>query len=230
MNKVSLFTLIVPREEGPRWQGFFDEMELKTLFSFPCLGTAGQSLRRKLGLLSDEKTLFVAATPHKKVRRIMRGAVSDMGLNVAGSGIAMALPLTSAGGQTALNFLLGGQEFDPNEVNAMDFSVYPYSLIVAIAEGGSSDAVMDAARSASAGGGTVVHAKGTAGKDADKFLGVALAEEKEMILILVREEARREVMRAIMDQAGIHSPAHTVLFSLPVENIAGLKSVMKEED
>ena len=33
-------------------------------------------------------------------------------------------------------------------------------------------------------------------------------------------------MRAIMDQAGIESPAHTVMFTLPVESVAGLKSIM----
>ena len=88
---------------------------------------------------------------------------------------------------------------------------------------------MEAARSAGAGGGTVVHAKGTAAEEARKFLGVSLAAEKEMVLILLRQETRRAVMRAIMDQAGVHTPAHTILFSLPVEDIAGLKSVMQQE-
>lgn len=36
-----------------------------------------------------------------------------------------------------------------------------YELLVAIANQGSIDNVMDAARSANAGGGTVIHAKGT---------------------------------------------------------------------
>ena len=37
---------------------------------------------------------------------------------------------------------------------------------------------------------------------------------------------KKAIMRAIMDQAGIQSPAHTVMFSLPVESVAGLRSVM----
>ena len=229
MNKLTLFTLIVPRERGDAWHGYLRDMGQRVRFSFPCLGTAGQGLLERLGLKSSEKTLILAAVPHSLTRRLLRGCVSDMGLNVAGSGIAMAIPFESAGGQTALNLLLGGQEFDPNEVKKMDISVYPYSLIVAIAESGSSDAVMEAARSAGAGGGTVIHAKGTAAEEARKFLGVSLAPEKEMILILLRQESRRDVMRAIMDKAGVTSPAHTILFSLPVEDIAGLRSIMKEE-
>ena len=37
-------------------------------------------------------------------------------------------------------------------------------------------------------------------------------------------------MHAIMEKAGIHTPAHTVLFSLPVETVAGLKSVMEDSE
>ncbi len=229
MNKLTLLTLIVPREDGDRWQTFLEGEGLLSVLSFPCLGTAGKSLRERLGLASSEKTLLMMTVPHKKTRHVLNHAVSDMGLNVPGSGIAMAIPMESAGGRSSLNMLLGGQEFDPNEVNEMDFNVYPYSLVVCICENGWSDAVMDAARSAGAGGGTVIHAKGTAGELARKFMGVSLAAEKEMVLVLLNQKTRRDVMRAVMDKAGVGTPAHTVLFSIPVEDIAGLKSIMEEE-
>ncbi len=106
---------------------------------------------------------------------------------------------------------------------------FEHELIIVILNEGHTDLVMDAARSAGAGGGTVLHAKGTAAEEARKFLGVALAAEKEMILLLLRQEARRPVMKAIMDRAGVRSPAHTILFSMPVEDIAGMKSMMRED-
>ena len=58
----------------------------------------------------------------------------------------------------------------------MDFS---HELIMAIMNEGYSDTVMDAARSAGAGGGTVLHAKGTGRARAEKFFGVSLADEKD---------------------------------------------------
>lgn len=106
----------------------------------------------------------------------------------------------------------------------------PCVLLVAICESGHAETVMDAARPAGARGGTVVHAKGTAGELVKKFLGVSLATEKEMILILVSRRSRDDVMQAVMEKAGIHSPAHTVLFALPVEHVAGLRSVLGEEE
>ena len=64
---------------------------------------------------------------------------------------------------------------------------------------------MDAARSANAGGGTVIHAKGTGMEKAEKFLGVSLAEEKEIILIVAKTSQKNEIMKAIMEQAGLES-------------------------
>ncbi len=230
MNKLSLFALIVPREDGETWQPYLSDRGLRTVFSFPCTGTATRSLLERLGLASSEKTLFLAATPRARVRQLMRGCVNDMGLNVPGTGIAMSIPYESVGGRTGLDLLLGGQAFDPAEVNSMETALLPYSLVTAICENGFSETVMEAARAAGAGGGTIVHAKGTAGEMTKRFVGVSLAAEKEMVLILVRQENRRAVMQAIMDQAGIQSPAHTILFSLPVEEIAGLRSLMKDEE
>ena len=47
-----------------------------------------------------------------------------------------------------------------------------------------------------------------------------------MLLILTAAGDRSRIMRAVMDHAGVQSPAHTVMFSLPVESVAGLRSVM----
>ena len=98
-----------------------------------------------------------------------------------------------------------------------------YELIVAIIEKGYTDEVMDAARAAGAGGGTVIRAKGTGGKNAETFLGVSLAEEKEMIFIVAHVDKKRAIMEAVMRDAGIESKAHTVLFSMPVTATAGFR-------
>lgn len=42
-----------------------------------------------------------------------------------------------------------------------------------------------------------------------------------MLLILTAAGDRSRIMRAVMDHAGVQSPAHTVMFSLPVESVGG---------
>ena len=103
-----------------------------------------------------------------------------------------------------------------------------YELLVAIANQGYIDTVMDAARSAKAGGGTVIHAKGTGMELAKKYLGVSLVEEKEVILIVTKSREKNQIRKAIMEQAGLDSKERTIVFSLPVTSVAGIR--MLEED
>ena len=103
-----------------------------------------------------------------------------------------------------------------------------YELLVAIANQGYIDTVMDAARAAKAGGGTVIHAKGTGMELAKKYLGVSLVEEKEVILIVTKSREKNQIMKAIMEQAGLDSKERTIVFSLPVTSVAGIR--MLEED
>ena len=98
-----------------------------------------------------------------------------------------------------------------------------YELIVVIANQGHSEEVMDAARAEGAGGGTVIHAKGTGLEKAEKFLGVSIADEKEMIYIVAKSEMKNAIMKSIMQHAGLESRAKSVVFSLPVSDTAGLR-------
>ena len=92
-----------------------------------------------------------------------------------------------------------------------------------IANQGYSELVMDAARKAGAGGGTVIHAKGTGLEREEQFLGVSIASEKEMLFIVVKTELKNDVMRSVMRDAGLESKAKSILFSLPVTDTAGLR-------
>ena len=98
-----------------------------------------------------------------------------------------------------------------------------HELLVVITNQGHTDMVMDAARAAGATGGTAVHAKGTGTELAKKFFGVSIAAEKELIFILTLEETRVPIMKAIMAQAGMQTEAQSLVFSLPVSDIAGLR-------
>ena len=98
-----------------------------------------------------------------------------------------------------------------------------YEVIVAIVNEGHSDKVMDAAREAGARGGTITHARGSGTKDIEKKYGIIITPQKEMLYILVNENIRDQVMSAINTAVGIDTPGQGIIFSLPVDNISGLK-------
>ena len=95
--------------------------------------------------------------------------------------------------------------------------------LTVVSNHGHSEEVMEAARAEGAGGGTVIHAKGTGLERAEKFLGVSIADEKELILIVTKTESKNAIMKSIMDHAGLASKARSVVFSLPVTDTAGLR-------
>ena len=98
-------------------------------------------------------------------------------------------------------------------------------LIIVIADQGNIELIMDAAREAGAYGGTVIHARGTGMEQAEKFMGVCLAAEKEMIFIVTKKEQKNSIMKAIMEKAGMESRAKSIVFSLPVTDTAGLRLI-----
>ena len=55
------------------------------------------------------------------------------------------------------------------------------------------------------------------------FLGVSLAPEKELVFIVVKAEDKNRLMTAIMEKAGLSTRAGSVVFSLPVTGVAGIR-------
>ena len=144
----------------------------------------------------------------------------------------LGIPVGSVGGQSSFNYLTKGQQ-EPNETTSDEvkkMNDIMYSLIVAITAKGNTDTVMDAARSAGARGGTVINARGTAPGAKAKFFGLSISNEKEIVYILTLKSDKDKIMHAIMEKAGMHTDAQTVLFSLPVDSMVGLRSLAPENE
>ena len=101
-----------------------------------------------------------------------------------------------------------------------------YELLLVIANQGHTGSIMDAARAEGAGGGTVIHAKGTGMEGAAHFMGVELVNEKELVLIVSRTAQKNAIMKAIMSKAD--PKAGAIVFSLPVTDTAGLRLLDEE--
>lgn len=180
-------------------------------------GTAVSSMRELLGIDSDEKRIVFSVAGANETAELIRALRRRMHIGVPGHGIVTAVPVKSVAGGKTVTYLNGGSgaaKYKPREK-------YAYELIVAIANEGSTDAVMNAARAAGAMGGTVLHGKGTTSPESEKFLGVSIAKEKEVILIVARKEQKADIMRSIMTRAGADTDAGAVVFSVPVSEVAG---------
>lgn len=97
-----------------------------------------------------------------------------------------------------------------------------YEMILCIINAGYSDMVMDAAKSAGAGGGTVIHARGTASKEAEEIFKITIQPDKDVVMMIVPEDIKDDVLRAIYENAGLNTKGQGIAFSMPVSNTVGI--------
>ena len=221
MQKMYLMLTITQRDQSDEFTNFFGSKEVPIIYSTTCEGTVRQKTLSLFGLEKTEKTVHYCVVTANKKNELIKTLTHEMAIDLPNRGISVAIPLTSMGGKRALEMYANGHENDIEEEQIMQDK--QMELIVAICEKGYTETVMDAAREAGARGGTVVHAKGTGSKYSSKFFGISIAEEKEMIYIVATAEQKKSIMQGIMDNAGIDSDAHTIVFSLPVSDTAGLR-------
>jgi len=98
-----------------------------------------------------------------------------------------------------------------------------YEMIFCIINAGFSETVMEAAREAGARGGTVIRARGTAGKEAEELFKITIHPDKEVVMILVPENIKDAVMSAVYSSAGLNTAGQGIAFSLPVNKTVGLQ-------
>ncbi len=223
MGNLFLMTTIVDRKVAKKYSELYKENEQHVMFVTLGSGTAANEILDYLGLENTEKAVIFSVQEESAWQKIKRQLQQKLKIDAPGGGIAFTIPLSSIGGKKTLQFLLEGQNYQKEEESTLKDTVH--ELIVVIADQGNIELIMDAARGAGAYGGTVIHAKGTGMEQAEKLMGVSLAAEKEMIFIVTRKEQKNEIMRAIMEKAGLNSRAKSIVFSLPVTDTAGLRLI-----
>ena len=95
-------------------------------------------------------------------------------------------------------------------------------LITVIVNKGYADEVMAAARKAGAGGGTVLNARGTAREDDQRFFGIQIVPEKEMVMILASKEKAEGIVSAIQSLRCLSVPGCGIAFCIDVDNFTPL--------
>lgn len=223
MGSLNLVTTIVDRKIINRYMEVYQDNDLHVAFLALGYGTASNEMLDYLGLESNQKAVAFSLMEESSWLKVKKQMERKLKIDAPGGGISFTIPLGSIGGMKALQFLLEMQEYQKEEESTLKNT--NHQMIIAITEPGYTNMVMDAARSAGAYGGTVIHAKGTGMEMAEKFMGVSLASEKELVLIVVRSEQKNEIMQAIMKDAGLHTKAKSIAFSLPVTDTAGLRLV-----
>ena len=210
---------ITDHERGEAMNTLYRAAGLRGILSMPGRGTATSEHLAIYGLDATEKYVISGVGNGDEAEGLIKSAKRKLFIDIPGNGVMLTVPLKSVAGGKTLAYLTDEQKL--GGAPRMDFE---HELIIVILNEGYSDFVMDAARAAGAGGGTVLHAKGTGGTRGERFFSVSLADEKDMIYIIAHKDEKAAIMRSINEQAGPGSRAGAICFSLPISSVAGLRA------
>ena len=191
-------------------------------------GTATGEVLSYFGLERGEKVVCMTVVTRPVWRTLKHDLVKKMRLDIPGMGVAFIVPMSSIGGPRELAYLTEGQSLERGEETTLKNT--EQELLVVIGKQGYNDLIMEAARAAGASGGTILHAQGTGTERAEAFLGISLASEKDIVLIVTKTAKKNEIMRSIMEKAGVQTKAQAIVFSLPVTDYAGLHFAEEESE
>ncbi|MDR0446670.1 MAG: hypothetical protein LBH17_06575 [Oscillospiraceae bacterium] len=241
---------ITARDAGEEFIRLFQKLELPITLVALGRGTASREILDTLGLESREKIVILSVASREKMRAAVRTIDRLHGIWRPGTSVVLTVPLSSVAGARMTKYI---SENDNNPNNQQGERIdrrmtenqnpenqYPesrsqegeaFELIFVITEEGSSEIVVKAAREkGGATGATIIHARGVGAVAAKKFFGVSIAEEKEIVLIACLSRCRKTIMEAIISEAGMHTKARSIVFSVPVSSASGLWMLLEPEE
>jgi nitrogen regulatory protein PII len=233
--RLKMFFFIVDWDKAAAISEVFEEEHVRFHFISKGRGTARSEIYDLLGIGATDKAVIFCVEQEVLVQVLLKEVRKKLGFHKPGAGIAFIIPLS--GINTPLLRVFKESIHKNEKITQKEYSsgkneggtmasgkktAINNDLIIAVINHGYSEDFMNAARDAGATGGTVVNARGLTHEGPVKFFGIAVQEEKEIVLVLTSRERKLSIMEAVSNSCGITTKAEGLIFSLPVENVMGL--------
>lgn len=212
---------IVERGKGIEWIRKYEEYKIIHHVQIAGHGTAASQLLDTLGFGTPERDIIMSFGPKDTCNQIMYYLKDEDRPSLGAPGIAATMNLS---GMTALwaAGLSQLEELEPERGEVLMEQGNHHSLIIVTVNQGYTDAVMDTARAAGARGGTVVRARWAGTGASQKFAGISIQTEKEVLYIVAANRDREKIMCEINRLHGLKSAAQAMVISVPIEQMARL--------
>ena len=222
LARLTLMVTIVDRSKGEEVARICAGEELYFHLGALGKGTASSEMLDYLGLGETDKAVILSLVPEPAADGLRALLARELRLRYPGRGILFTLPLSGISARAA-----GHLAQPPTDQKGVEEAMekrppFEYDLILASVPQGRADDVMEAARSAGATGGTLLHTRRAGVHDAERFFGITLQKEMELVAILTPRKDRQPIMAAIARDIKLDGRDGGVVFSLPVESIEGL--------
>ena len=186
------------------------------------MGTATSEVLDILGLGTQEKRLFLSVLPKETADAMLLKIHKALKIGAINTGIAYTIPISGASKVAYRMLDAQGTDNQSSKKETPSMNEKSNAMIVAVVNRGYSEEVMDAARKAGAGGGTVLNSRSVIDDSALTHLGTNFSEEKELVLIVANAKTKLAIMQAISENCGILTEAKGIVYSMPIDSVIGL--------
>ncbi len=231
INQVHAVFTIVDYSKADDIAAIYKKEHIPICLSTHGNGIADSSILELLGFGENKKSIMITLLSTERASYIFDVISEKMDIRKPGKGIIFSIPVTSA--TTFLASLIENDNInnksDKKESELHMTAEHENELIITITSKGCFPDVKAAANAAGARGGTLIHGLGLGGEEAQKFLGISIQPEKEIILIVVDRKDKNRIMNAISEAAGINTEGKGIIFSLPVSSALGIHGLSVKE-
>jgi len=201
-----LITCIVPHENGEYITSAAKEAGAAGGTVLMGRGTASNSLLQLLGLGDTSKDLTMCIVDTVLLEKVRNKIIDSCKEKKNHFGVMVTMDVDS--------FIKAGKvsEYNDKTEEQEEKTMAAYEMINVIVNKGYGEDAMAAARKAGAGGGTIIGARGTAREGDSTFFGVEIVPEKEMLMILVPQEKKEDIIHSISSLACFEKAGSGIIF------------------
>ena len=92
-------------------------------------------------------------------------------------------------------------------------------MILCIVNQGYEEKVITAADTVGITGGTFLGAHGLSKLDAEKFFGISVHPEKQIVIMVIPADKKADILKVLYDEVGINDEAQGIALSIPVDDM-----------
>lgn len=226
-DRVKLLVGIINRSDEKAYAEAVNECCISVKFTGFAAGTARSNYLSYLGLDETEKRLVYSLIPNYCEKTVLKSINRRLRLYLMGKGIAFTVPLAGVSSIISSAVLTTPHEKEEQpEVKGgnrrMADRKQIHELIIATVNQKFTDRALESARLAGATGATILHTRSLENEKAEQVIGTTLKSETDTIALLASNEYKQKIMEAIRDTAGLKTDGGAVIFSVPVDAIAGI--------
>lgn len=201
-----------------------------------CLGsgTTNDSLLNFFSVYEKKKEIVLIGASNRVANQVLAELDKKFNFHKPNHGIAFTIPIGRflEGRRNVNEEVLKQEQEDEVQVEQTEVEIEKevhnrkekamYQLITTIVDRGKAEEVVEAANGAGAKGGTIMKARGSGTSETARVFNMEIEPEKEMVLILSKEETTDQIVNSIRSALDIDQPGKGILYIQEVGKTFGV--------